>query len=112
MKYFQAGLSDGSVTTAKLADLAVTRIKLGPNSVVQSKVYHDQVSLAGSIGAALRVDLVLLPNAYWPNLHTDVGIRVTGHLTDGSVASPRLGLKNTDQGNVRTYDVDARHVLE
>lgn len=133
MNYFSPHLLDGSVTTVKLADDAVTRSKiidaaigsaqLGPGSVTSSRmaggaVGHWQLntaegSIAGSIPADDTFHVVMTAFCFWPMFHVSnwEALRVSGHETDGgSVDLPRFSIDNTT-GSPHTYDVDYRYVV-
>ncbi len=59
MNYFSPHLLDGSVTTVKLANLAVTSAKLDDDAVVQAKLSTIISDQSGTILANGRVTLVL-----------------------------------------------------
>ena len=122
MKYFSPGLLDGSVTTAKLADNSVTLAKMTDFSIDKMELRNRAVtresmdtllvSLAGSIPLSSTVDITIEAIAWWPMLHTEANIRVTGHSVDGVGGdNARLGLRNVSLIAASTYDLDYRHLV-
>lgn len=102
MRYFSPGLLDGSVTTAKLADRAVT----------SGKLFTFVGSFAGSIFSNTGLDFSLDPDAFFPmiSVSSQVNIHMTGHTTDGGSAdNPRFGFWNAS-GITQTYDIDFRSI--
>lgn len=102
--------SDGTdavwaANTATVADGAVYRAKLSTTTV----------SLAGSIGTVVGVDISMNAYAFFPMIHsTTAGSAyaiMTGHSTDaGSADNPRFRFYNPDATNDVSYDVDYRYI--
>ena len=123
MKYFSPALLDGSVTTAKIADNAVTNAKMADFSINNAELFSravhrpeldtSEVSLAGTIGGGVAIDLVLNAYAFWPMFHVEgqIDVVLTGHSTDSPGSdNPRFGFFNSNVGSPHDYDVDYRHV--
>jgi hypothetical protein len=122
VKYFSPTLLDGSVTTAKLADLAVTEPKFASfavsnralnNAIIrQNKIATTEVSLAGTVNGGSRVDITMTAFCLWPMLQCDIpnDVYISGHITDAPGSNnPRFSFRNTG-GTNSPYDVDYRYI--
>ncbi len=133
VKYFSPSLLDGSVTTAKLADdavttpklldLAVVRNKIATNAIdnpriiagtlKQSKLNTTEVSTAGSVPGTARLSITMVAYCFWPMIHVEnsTDVRLAGHDVDAPGAdNPRFALVNSNAAS-RTYDIDYRYIV-
>ena len=105
MRYFSPAILDGSVTTAKLAIGAVTRIRL--NTAVGGA--------SGTIGIQGKVTVPVNRAAFFPDIEADMAASATLDTqmlanfkavpaATGSV--PQFDLRNEDTGFTRDYDVE------
>ncbi len=104
MKYFSPSILDGSVTMAKLAVGAVSRIKINTATASQG----------GSIGIQSKVTVDVNRAAFFMDSEGDVPASVTLNMTmlanfkavpAATSGAPKFDLLNEDTGAARNYDV-------
>lgn len=114
MKYFSPNILDGSVTTAKIADLAVTSAKLGSGSVLRTKIQAAVSSQSGTIPSSSSVLVSLSPYNFF--MDTEMVDGLSGRFTcavsgtpSASADAPQFNINNLI-ALAKLYSVEWRNV--
>lgn len=114
MKYFSPNILDGSVTTAKLANLAVTEAKLALNAVTRLRIDTSITSQGGTIAASGSVGIAMDPYTFFSDIEVEGALNT--RIVPDPIAVPNA---NADQpvfvinnltGVALLYDTEWRHV--
>lgn len=114
MRYFSPAVLDGSIITAKLADLAVTTAKLAALAVTRTKLNTLTNSQGGTIAAGGVVNVFLNPYSFFPDIETEaVGMELAGvqiAVPNASADSPSFAIQGIPI-IPQDYDVAWRYVV-
>ena len=103
-------IADGSITTAKLADNAVTSAKIKPSAVGTSQLADDAVTTA-KIAAGAIIDKKIANNAVGTNAIQNNAINAS-KIVDRAVGNSKIGLKVINRTNIADEGISTVNIAD